>query len=176
MDITVRRTKREDKKDLINLFEDLSQDTKKILTGSVFGFQESVEFAESALDRLTESFVILIDENIIGEGRYVYLLPGIKIIAEIGIVISDSYQGNGFGRILLSHLMNAGLQNGVRKFVVYVDSRNLKALRFFRKSGFNISDVVLEGNRTLYFMTRYLRKNENIILPLPEFASALTHP
>ncbi len=176
MHITVRETKPEDREDLINLFKDLSKNTKMILNGSVFEFNEAVEFAESALDQFTESYVIFVDDNLVGEARYVYLLPGIKIIAEIGIVIADEYQGRGFGKMLLSYLMNNGKHNGVRKFVVYVDSHNVKAVNFFRHSGFRISDTILEGERVLYFMTRYLKKNERVNLISPKAVSVLTHP
>lgn len=176
MSVEIRGVRPEDRKDLIRLFSSLSEDTKKALNGSGFGFKEAREFADSAFDSLTRSFLLLVNGNLVGEGRYVYLLPGLKVLAEIGIVITDEYQGKGYGKLLLSRILEDGIRNGVRKFLLYVDSSNKKAINLFRDFGFEISEIVIDEDRTLYFMTRYISRDEIIDFALPKAVSVSVHP
>jgi|GEM_PF-6227276 RimJ/RimL family protein N-acetyltransferase len=152
----IREIAQRDKEKLIEFFLSLSDETKYILNGSGFTFQDATGYAESAFHPLTRSLIVEISGKIVGEARYVFIFPGITIMAEVGIVIHESFQGKGLGKKLLMKLIKDGIKMGVRKFQLYVDVNNKKAINLYKSVGFKANETILDGDRTLYYMTLYI--------------------
>lgn len=55
--------------------------------------------------------------------------------AELAVVIEDAWQGHGIGRLLLRHLADAALDNGIVRLTAEVLSSNDVMMRLLRKLG-----------------------------------------
>ena len=58
---------------------------------------------------------------------------GEAALAEIGLVVEDGWQGLGLGSILLTELLQAGAQRGVRYFKADVLTENYRTLRLLAR-------------------------------------------
>jgi acetyl coenzyme A synthetase (ADP forming)-like protein len=65
--------------------------------------------------------------------------------AELGISVTDEYQGHGIGSILIGQLAQAAAANGVATFVAEVLPENHGMIDVFRASGFPVSIRALQG-------------------------------
>jgi GNAT superfamily N-acetyltransferase len=74
----------------------------------------------------------------IAEARYV---PAGTDVAEFGIVVLDLYQGEGYGQLLLTELLNRARQQGLRRMAALVSGRNTRMLRLVGRLGWALVDA-----------------------------------
>ena len=94
------------------------------------------------------AFVALINESIIGVGRYDRID---RSQAEIAFVISDQHQGRGLGSILLEHLAVAAREKGISRFEAEVLPSNRRMLATFEEAGYKPTRAMDEGVVRLHF-------------------------
>jgi RimJ/RimL family protein N-acetyltransferase len=73
-------------------------------------------------------------ECILGVARAVRL-PGEPELAEFAIVVGDALQGRGLGRLLSERLVDASLEQGIRRFTATVLAENVRAIALVRSIG-----------------------------------------
>lgn len=76
----------------------------------------------------------------------------------IGICVLDVYQGNGYGKQILSYLLNYIKTNNINNVQLSVDTDNYKALNLYLKNDFQISEITNK-----YYIMKY---NDFIELPV----------
>jgi GNAT superfamily N-acetyltransferase len=81
-----------------------------------------------------EAWVALIDDEIIGVGRYERLTDP-NDDAEVAFVVADRWQGLGVGPILLRHLTASARAVGIRRLVAETLAENHHMLDMFIRSG-----------------------------------------
>jgi len=86
-------------------------------------------------------------EKIAAIGRYV--LDRSTGIAEVAFTIHDQLQCRGIGTWLLTRLIEIARPRGIRGFVGYVLSGNVRMLNLFHRSGFPIVSTLEEGIYTV---------------------------
>jgi GNAT superfamily N-acetyltransferase len=59
--------------------------------------------------------------------------------AEVAFVVADEFQHHGIGTLLLEHLADAALKNGIRAFVAQTLAENHDMLDVFMRSGFHVT-------------------------------------
>ena len=65
--------------------------------------------------------------------------------AEIGVVVSEAYRGHRVGEVIVTHLIEHGLEEGIAKFGAHVLTNNMASQRLFKRLGFIVSGNVNEG-------------------------------
>jgi len=73
--------------------------------------------------------------------------------AEVAFAIADTYQGRGLGTILLAHLAEAAVENGVAVFEARVLPENHRMIEVFRDSGFPVQMRSEPGEIVVEFPT-----------------------
>jgi acetate---CoA ligase (ADP-forming) len=58
--------------------------------------------------------------------------------AEVGFEVADRFLGKGLGTLLLAHLAEAAVENGISAFEGHVLSQNHRMIEVFRESGFPV--------------------------------------
>lgn len=58
--------------------------------------------------------------------------------AEHGLYFNEKFQGNGFGRLLLEHLMSDAKERGFHTMVAGIDSSNPGSIIFHKRMGFEL--------------------------------------
>ncbi|MDO5492528.1 MAG: GNAT family N-acetyltransferase [Nesterenkonia sp.] len=111
---------------------------------------------EKELRRFTEvdyvdrvAFVILLDDEIIGVGRFDRIDDTGE--AEVAFNISDAHQGRGLGSILLEHLAAAARERGIERFSAEVLPENRKMLVVFSEAGYEVQRRFEDGVVLLEF-------------------------
>jgi L-amino acid N-acyltransferase YncA len=69
--------------------------------------------------------------------------------AEIAITVTDAMQGQGIGRIMLSHLIDCARQLGVRQMDASVMAGNTRMMKLIRKSGLPFVTQLQDGVQTI---------------------------
>ena len=87
--------------------------------------------------------------RLVAVGRY-ERLPG-SADAEVAFVVADELQHQGIGTMLLEHLADAALKNGVTAFVAQTLSENHDMLDVFMNSGFHVSSTMEYGTVDVRF-------------------------
>lgn len=80
---------------------------------------------------------------IVGGGRYIVAAGG---QGEVAFAVSDKYQGQGIGTILMRHLVDIARQAGLQELVADVLPANRQMLKVFQKSGLPIRTQLESGN------------------------------
>lgn len=93
------------------------------------------------------------EEHIIGVGRYNIVKPTEPDTAEAAVVIEDTYQGQGLGRLLTTRVTQYARNHGIRRFVATIHLNNAKILQFIKNSGLRVRKNV-DGN--VWEMSIYL--------------------
>ena len=90
-----------------------------------------------------EALVILVDDDIIGVGRYERTENSEE--AEVAFVVADRWQGFGLGRVLLERLAERARPRGIRRFVATTLVENQRMLAVFLHSRFPTSTSSSRG-------------------------------
>jgi ribosomal-protein-alanine N-acetyltransferase len=69
----------------------------------------------------------------------------------LGICILEEYQGKGFGKAILSELINLSNKEKIDELYLSVDKDNINAISLYKKFGFEI----IEEKPNFYFMKRF---------------------
>ena len=78
------------------------------------------------------ALVAVVEQNIVGGGRYVVVKPG---TAELAFAVIDAYQGQGVGAALMRHLVAIARDAGLRELVAEVLAENAVMLKVFAGCG-----------------------------------------
>jgi GNAT superfamily N-acetyltransferase len=71
--------------------------------------------------------------------------------AEVAFVVADEFQHHGIGTILLDHLADAALSNGINTFTAQTLADNQDMLDVFMKSGFGVTSTREHGTVSVRF-------------------------
>ena len=97
------------------------------------GFTEKEIAFYTQLDFVSHvALVALVDQTIVGGGRYIVGRPG---HAEIAFAVEDAFQGRGIASALLRHLTKIARAAGIREFQAEVLPDNGSMLKVFERSG-----------------------------------------
>lgn len=88
--------------------------------------------------------IFLLDEKPIGYYSYIHIFDEAHIL---NIAILPEYQGNGYGRVLMEHLMLQTLSEGLENVTLEVRKGNGRAIGLYEKFGFKCV-----GIRPKYYM------------------------
>jgi acetyltransferase len=91
-------------------------------------------------------------EQFVGVGRYV--VDAVKSSAEVALVLSDAWQGQGLGRRLLETLLEHAASAGIGEALGTVLATNVAMLRLVRSMGFTVSPE--PGDATVRRISRQL--------------------
>lgn len=69
-----------------------------------------------------------------------------NLIAEMGIVVVDFYQGSGIGSLLMQRILTLAKKKRVVKLFLTVHTNNVKALNLYQKFGFKTSRFLKEAD------------------------------
>jgi GNAT superfamily N-acetyltransferase len=95
------------------------------------------------------ALVVECDGQLVAVGRY-DRTPG-TTEAEVAFVVADEFQHHGLGTILLEHLAEAALNNGIAAFVAQTLAENRDMLGVFMNSGFFVTTSRDYGTVSLRF-------------------------
>ena len=82
------------------------------------------------------AFVALVNEEIVGVGRYDRVNDQ---DAEIAFNIRDDYQGRGLGSVFLEHLAAAARDRGITRFIAEVLPSNRRMINTFKEAGYSVT-------------------------------------
>jgi len=99
------------------------------------------------VDRM--AFVVVDDGRIVGVGRYERLEGTDE--AEVAFVVTDAYQRQGIGALLLDHLADAARRQGITRFTAQTLSENRDMIGVFLASGFPVTTSSEGGTVTVRF-------------------------
>jgi GNAT superfamily N-acetyltransferase len=143
--VTARPISTDDDQRLIRFHESLSAETTRLRFFSVHPHLSSRETARFTdvdhIDR--EAWVALVDDEIIGVGRYERLANPRD--AEVAFVVADRWQGLGVGPILLRRLTDCARVVGIRRLVAETLAENHHMLDMFTHSGLPITRSMARG-------------------------------
>ncbi len=88
-------------------------------------------------------------DDLVAIGRYERLLETQE--AEVAFVVADQLQHHGLGTILLEHLAEAALSNGINTFSAQTLADNQDMLDVFMKSGFHVTSTREFGTISVRF-------------------------
>jgi GNAT superfamily N-acetyltransferase len=134
MDIRIRRVQPGDAEALANFYSQLSPDTlRQRFLGNVRGIDRGVSRSFCALDHMhDEGFVAIVGEQqIVG---HVCLVNVAAHAIEIGIAVSDAYQGRGIGRRLFETAIMWARDRGVERILASCFADNSRVLALLTSS------------------------------------------
>ena len=139
--IEVRALRPDDREALVAAVRGMSD---KSLYKRFFGFKR--EFSEQETSRFVDvdfrEHVALVaaaagpQAPILAGARYVTIAPG---RAELACAVTDAYQGQGLGKILIRHLAAIAKQSGVRELIAEVLPENTGMLRVLQSAGYPLA-------------------------------------
>ena len=143
--VMVRPISIRDDERIVRFHESLSPETTRLRFFTVhphLSRHETTRFTDvDHNDR--EAWVALVDDEIIGVGRYERLTdPG---DAEVAFVVADRWQGYGVGPILLRHLADSARAAGIRRLVAETLAENHHMLDMFAHSGLPVTRSLDRG-------------------------------
>ena len=94
-----------------------------------------------------ESIVAIASNEIVGHAMYVPSPDGRE--AEVAVVVEDSWQSKGVGKLLISELAERAKQRGIQFFTGTVLSENRRALDFFLAASSEVRCELKDGSYLL---------------------------
>jgi acetyltransferase len=139
----IRPIAKNDKKGLIELFNQLSQENRYLrFAHAILKLPDA--FLEDILEldyKKEMAFVAVIThsniEKIIGIARYVAIDS--ENVCEFSISVGDEYAAHGVGMNLMKYLINHAQQQNLKKMIGYILTGNIKMLKMVRELGFHIN-------------------------------------
>jgi GNAT superfamily N-acetyltransferase len=112
-----------------------------------FGFKR--QFSEKEVDYYVNvdfdhhvALVAVIDQEIVGAGRYIRGEPG---QAEIALAVTDAWQGKGVGALLVKHLFMLARAQGLKHMHADVLAENTSMLKVFAHAGVSLKTSSRSG-------------------------------
>ncbi|HEX9122341.1 MAG TPA: GNAT family N-acetyltransferase [Actinomycetota bacterium] len=150
--VRVRPARRADATRVEDYLIGLSPETRRLrFWGSAIDVRDVAEKVVDVdyKDHLTLLVLSGGDEGrMIGGAQYTRIEGG---RAEIGLSVTDEWQGKGIGSILLGHLAQAAAEQGITIFVAEVLPENHTMVNVFRASGFPVSIRATPGSIEVEF-------------------------
>ncbi len=84
-------------------------------------------------------------ERVIGMVLY-RIDPQNPTIAQPAILIEDQFQGKGVGGVLMRHLCEHAVLNGIQVFDAVIHPANRRAMRLFKQSGLALETKLAYGS------------------------------
>ena len=148
--IEIRPLAETDRAGLVEEFSHLSPETRQRRFGAV-----ASSLSERDLDRLTsvdhrnhEALAAVTPSGrIVGVARYI-VTPNDPGSAEVAIEVTDTWQGGGIGRRLMSELVARARAEGIARFVAFVSSDNYPVLSWIEHVG-GVATIAV-GDATIY--------------------------
>ena len=136
--ITIRALAATDREAMIAAVGKVGQNS---LYRRFFGFKR--QFSEKEVNYYVNvdfdrhvALVAVMGDEIVGAGRYVCGEPG---QAEIALAITDAWQGNGIGTLLVKHLLILARLQGLKHMQAEVLAENTSMLKVFAKAGVSLT-------------------------------------
>jgi acetyl coenzyme A synthetase (ADP forming)-like protein len=151
--VTVRPVRPDDEAALNRFFESLSDESRylRFFSGAVNFRQAAANAARvDYRDRYGLIAMAGADRVVMGNASYIKTTPE---RAEVAFAISDAYQGNGLGTLLLGQLAEVAEQAGIPIFEALVLPSNHRMIEVFRESGFRVRTAVEPGQIMVEFPT-----------------------
>ena len=82
-----------------------------------------------------------------GEVAYGHLDPEGDLVW-LGICVGENYLGQGYGKIMMQHLINYANLNGISSIMLSVDTDNISAISLYNKVGF----VTVKTTDSIHYM------------------------
>jgi acetyl coenzyme A synthetase (ADP forming)-like protein len=98
--------------------------------------------------QLDMAFVAIVDEQLVGVGRY-NAIESDPTSAEIAFTVADDFQGEGIGTLLVFRIAAYARAVGVERFRAYLLADNHAMMRVFRNAGFPLRRAIDEGVYTV---------------------------
>jgi RimJ/RimL family protein N-acetyltransferase len=143
--VSVRPIESADAPALVRFHDKLSPESIRLRFFGVHPHLSDMETARfTTVDhRGRDAFVAVVDDEIIGVGRYERL--GDAHEAEIAFVVADEWQGRGVAPILLDRLASHAREHGIGRFVAETLSENHAMLAVFARSGLPMTKATSRG-------------------------------
>ncbi len=150
--VRIRPIVPDDRERLYELFKGMGQKSRYFRF-----FQEKEDLTPKELEYFTNvdyenrmAFVALLDEKIIGVGRY-DRDENEPDSAEVAFAIVDAHQSRGIGTQLLQLMTAYARTHGIVGFKALVLPENVQMIRMFRHSGYKIERTMEEGIYSVVF-------------------------
>jgi acetate---CoA ligase (ADP-forming) len=150
--VRIRPIVPDDRERLYELFQGMGQKSRYFRF-----FQEKEDLSPRELDYFTNvdyesrmAFVALLDEKMIGVGRY-DRDENEPDQAEVAFAVVDAHQSRGIGTQLLQLMTAYARTHGIRGFKALVLPENVQMIRMFRHSGYKIERTMEEGIYSVAF-------------------------
>jgi GNAT superfamily N-acetyltransferase len=154
LQVTIRAIRPEDRDALLAAFKELDEKTIYLRFFGIkkdISAQELQEATDIDFERTVALVTILQDEageKIIGAGRYLtFGNADPPENAEVAFTVEEDYQGLGIAGRILKHLAGIAKQKGIKYFHAEVLPENKGMLAVFNRSGFPLSQEVVDGVR-----------------------------
>lgn len=79
------------------------------------------------------SIFLMLNNTAIGYGQVIYN-RGRYTVVNFGV--ASNFRGNGFGKLLLNHIINECIDRNILDLYIRVDQNNIKAINLYNKCGF----------------------------------------
>ncbi len=102
---------------------------------------------EPALGKL---FVLRVDGQVAGMANALITVStaeGAKVLLLEDVIVSRAHRGGGLGRKLVEHVLQWAKQQGMTRVTLLADRDNAPALDFYRKLGFELSNMTVLRKR-----------------------------
>jgi mannose-6-phosphate isomerase-like protein (cupin superfamily)/predicted GNAT family N-acyltransferase len=140
---------RQDRVDMIDYCHELKDEIKKL---NVEWLEKYFAVEPMDLIQLTEP-----QKEIIDKGGFIYYARAAKVIAgtfsllkvdhdvfELGkMAVTESYKGNGIGKMMMQHAINMAHLKAIKKLILYSNTALTPAIQLYKKFGF--VEVMMEA-------------------------------
>jgi GNAT superfamily N-acetyltransferase len=112
----------------------------RLLNESIKGRQTFRYFEKRPLDVIQNHIatcIMMNEQNLVGYGH----LDRDGDDVWLGILVSDSFTGQGIGSKIIDFLFQVAKDNGVSKIKLSVDNDNIFAIKLYVKKGFKLFDM-----------------------------------
>lgn len=121
-----------------------AKDIERILAIEKSSFPRSEAYSRKRITSLWKKkgrgFLVVEMKNKIAGYIIAYTVRGSAYFDSLAI--DRDYQKKGIGGTLFSHVLNCFKKQGIKKYLLEVNTRNKKAIAFYRQFGFHIAKTI----------------------------------
>ena len=143
--VVLRPMHDDDGERLVRFHATLSPETQylRFFSGHARLSEQEVEWFTHVDRHQRDAFVALVDDEIVGVGRFDRLSSGAD--AEVAFVVTDRLQGRGLGKVLLAEIASRAAELGIERLVAETLLHNERMLAVFHHSGLPLSTRYADG-------------------------------